>query len=88
MQLQPCRFCGEVEWLKVMTSFDERCLQRPDGPLVFGPDGLPEIEEVDFVECLICMAAAPADVWNGTNLPTPEQRAAWIAYAQTPEAQG
>lgn len=61
----PCRYCGEHEWLTLNPEFvDDFYAHEADGSLV-REDGEPKLHVVDFIECLICGAMAPAEIWRG-----------------------
>lgn len=67
--LEPCRFCGE----RVHLQIDRNGVERPaiiDGkvaPFVCVDNEIAGAEHVDAVNCLVCNARAPLDVWNGTR---------------------
>lgn len=78
-----CRFCGEAEWLTLNPSFvSDHFAHEANGSLIMDGDQ-PRQHDVDFVECLICGALAPTDIWDGATV-TPEMRAALDAYYRAP----
>lgn len=74
-----CRFCGETQHLKLCEGFTEGWAHDADGSLKRDASGEPVSVSFDFIECEICDAMAPVEVWNRARGATPEERAAVIA---------
>lgn len=67
--LGPCRFCGETIHLEIDRDGLER-VAIVDGKVadvVCTAGKTTGMEHVDAVNCQVCDASAPLDVWNGTR---------------------
>ncbi len=78
-KLNPCRFCGETEHLRINEKLDEDWTYNEDGSLRRTASGAYAVVELDFVICSICNAQAPVDIWNRGDDQWAVMRAATIA---------
>ena len=67
--LAPCRFCGERQHLQIdRGGFERVAIVGGKVCEIVWQNGEPSgTEHVDAVNCQVCDASAPLDVWNGTR---------------------